>query len=49
MKLILTVKQIKNLLQNHSGHFPITIIMKGIDQEELKAIGKLLEKKKPKA
>jgi hypothetical protein len=45
-KIILTVSQIKKLLQDHKAHFPITIIMKGVDQEELKAIGKLLEKKK---
>lgn len=45
-KVILTVSQIKKLLQDHPAHFPITIIMKGVDPEELKVIGKLLEKKK---
>ncbi len=45
-KVILTVSQIKNLLKDYPAHFPITIIMKGVDQEELKAIGKLLEKKR---
>ena len=46
MKIILTVSQIKKLLQDQPAHFPITIIMKGIDREELKEIGKLLKKKK---
>ncbi|MEC4005516.1 hypothetical protein OX283_012670 [Flavobacterium sp. SUN052] len=46
MKIILTVSQIKKLLENQPAHFPITIIMKGIDREELKEIAKLLKKKK---
>lgn len=46
MKITLTVSQIKKLLQDHPIHLPITIIMKGIDREELKEIIKLLNKKK---
>lgn len=46
MKIILTVSQIKKLLQEQPTHFPITIIMKGIDREELKEIIKLVKKKK---
>ena len=47
MKIILSVSQIKKLLQdNQPVHYPITIIMKGIDREELKEILKLLKKKK---
>lgn len=46
MKIILTVSQIKKLLENQPAHFPITIIMKGIDREELKEIAKLLKKKR---
>jgi hypothetical protein len=46
MKIILTVSQIKKLLQDQPAHFPITIIMRGVDQEELKTIAKLLKRKK---
>lgn len=46
MKIILTVSQIKKLLENQPAHFPITIIMKGIDREELTEIAKLLKKKR---
>lgn len=46
MKIILTVSQIKKLLEDQPAHFPITFIMKGIDREELKEIAKLLKKKR---
>lgn len=45
MKLKITVDQLKKILENQPAKFPITIIMKGIDQEELGLIGKLLKKK----
>jgi hypothetical protein len=46
MKLKITVDQLKKLLENQPPKFPITVIMKGIDQSELDMIGKLLRKKK---
>jgi len=46
MKIILTTSQIKKILQDQPAHFPITIIMKGIEREEFKEIIKLVKKKK---
>lgn len=45
MKLKITVDQLKKILENQPAKFPVTIIMKGIDQSELDLIGKLLRKK----
>jgi hypothetical protein len=46
MKLKITTSQLREMLKSQSVHFPITIIMKGIDQDELKAITRLLKKTK---
>ena len=46
MKVKLTLAQLKKILQTEEPKFPITIIMSGIDREELKDVVKLLKAKK---
>lgn len=43
MKIRLTIDQFKKVLKTEKPKFPITIIMKGIDKEELKALVKTLK------
>ena len=45
-KLKITTKQLIAILKTEKSKFPVTVIMKGIDQEELDLIGKLLKKNK---
>lgn len=46
MKLKITIEQLKKVLQTEKPKYPITIIMKGIDKEEMKELVKLLKDKK---
>lgn len=46
MKLKITIEQLKRVLQTEKPKYPITIIMKGIDKEEMKELAKLLKDKK---
>jgi hypothetical protein len=43
MKYRMTLTQLKTILQHEKPKFPITIIMKGIDKNELKEVIKLLK------
>jgi len=46
MKVKLTLAQLKKILQTEEPKFPITIIMAGIDKDELKEVVKILKAKK---
>lgn len=46
MKVKLTLDQLKKVLKTEEAKYPITIIMNGIDREELKELIKILKAKK---
>lgn len=46
MKLKLTLSQLKKVLQTEKAKYPITIIMKGIDEMELEELIRLLKAQK---
>lgn len=46
MRVKLTLDQLKKVLKTEEAKFPITIIMDGIDREELKELIKILKAKK---
>ena len=46
MKLKMTTSQFKEILNNVNPKYPITIIMKRIDQAEREELVKLLKRKK---
>ena len=46
MRLKITIKQLGEVLKTQPVKYPIEIMMKNVDREELKEIGKLLKKKK---
>ena len=45
MKLKITINQLREILKTESPKFPVEIMMKNIDQNELLKIGNLLKKK----
>lgn len=45
MKIKITLAQLKKVLTTEKPKYPITVIMKGIDEAELKDVIKLLKKK----
>lgn len=46
MRLKITIKQLGEVLKTQPVKYPIEIIMKNVDREELKQIVQLLNKKK---
>ena len=46
MKVRMTIRQLKKVLENEIAKFPITVIMSGIDKEELKELIEILKKNK---
>ncbi len=45
MKIKMTLEQLKMVLTTEKPKYPITVVMKGIDINELKDVIKLLKKK----
>lgn len=45
MKLKITINQLREILKTESPKFPVEIMMKNVDQNELLKIGNLLKKK----
>jgi len=46
MILKITINQLREVLKTQPVKYPIEIMMKNVDREELKQIGQLLKKKK---
>lgn len=44
MKLKITINQLREILKTEAPKFPVEIMMKKVDQNELLKIGKLLKK-----
>lgn len=44
MKIIITIDQIKKILEEHPPKFPITIKVKGISKKDLEELSRLLQK-----
>lgn len=44
MKLKITINQLREILKTEAPKFPVEIMMKNVDQNELLKIGKLLKK-----